>query len=108
MENGELRVASARLGSSRVWSSGAVDVFSGSSRRDDDEEQLKWAAIEKLPTYRRLTRGILTESQGEYTEIDINELGPLQRKKLVERLVKIAEQDNEKFLLKLRRRIDRK
>ncbi|XP_057729423.1 pleiotropic drug resistance protein 1-like [Arachis stenosperma] len=107
MENGELRVASARLGSSRVWSSGAVDVFSGSSRRDDDEEQLKWAAIEKLPTYRRLTRGILTESQGEYTEIDINELGPMQRKKLVERLVKIAEQDNEKFLLKLRRRIDR-
>ncbi|KAL1300995.1 hypothetical protein AAHE18_18G221300 [Arachis hypogaea] len=108
MENDELRVASARIGSSSIWrSSGAVDVFSGSSRRDDDEEQLKWAAIEKLPTYLRLTRGILTESQGEYTEIDINKLGPLQRKNLVERLVKIAEQDNEKFLLKLRRRIDR-
>ncbi|KAL1346855.1 hypothetical protein HN51_020384 [Arachis hypogaea] len=108
MENDELRVASARIGSSSIWrGSGAVDVFSGSSRRDDDEEQLKWAAIEKLPTYLRLTRGILTESQGEYTEIDINKLGPLQRKNLVERLVKIAEQDNEKFLLKLRRRIDR-
>ncbi|XP_029125540.1 pleiotropic drug resistance protein 1 [Cajanus cajan] len=107
MESGELRVASARIGSSSMWRSSVVDVFSGSSRRDDDEEELKWAAIEKLPTYLRMTRGILTESEGQLTEIDINKLGPLQRKNLVERLVKIAEQDNENFLLKLRNRIDR-
>ncbi|KAJ1410992.1 P-loop containing nucleoside triphosphate hydrolase [Sesbania bispinosa] len=107
MESDELRVASARIGSSSIWRSGAVDVFSGSSRRDDDEQELKWAAIEKLPTYLRMTRGILTEAEGQLTEIDINKLGPLQRKNLVERLVKIAEEDNEKFLLKLRKRIDR-
>ncbi|TKY74693.1 Pleiotropic drug resistance protein 1 [Spatholobus suberectus] len=107
MESGELRVASARIGSSSVWRSSGVDVFSGSSRRDDDEQELKWAAIEKLPTYLRMTRGILTEAEGQPTEIDINKLCPLQRKNLVERLVKIAEQDNEKFLLKLRDRIDR-
>lgn len=107
MESGELRVGSARIGSSSIWRSGAVDVFSGSSRRDDDEQELTWAAIEKLPTYLRLTRGILTETEGQPTEIDINKLGPLQRKNLVERLVKIAEEDNEKFLLKFRERIDR-
>ncbi|KHN07106.1 Pleiotropic drug resistance protein 1 [Glycine soja] len=107
MESGELRVASARIGSSGVWRSGSIDVFSGSSRRDDDEQELKWAAIEKLPTYLRMTRGILTETEGQPTEIDINKLCPLQRKNLVERLVKIAEQDNEKFLFKLRDRIDR-
>ncbi|PNX92347.1 pleiotropic drug resistance protein 1-like, partial [Trifolium pratense] len=108
MEGGELRVASGRIGSSSIWRSGAVDVFSGSSRRDDDEQELQWAAIEKLPTYLRMTRGILNEAQGEQpVEIDINKLGPLQRKNLVERLVKISEQDNEKFLLKLRQRIDR-
>ncbi|KAJ1415870.1 P-loop containing nucleoside triphosphate hydrolase [Sesbania bispinosa] len=101
MESDELRVASARIGSSSIWRSGAVDVFSGSSRRDDDEQELKWAAIEKLPTYLRMTRGILTEAEGQLTEIDINKLGPLQRKNLVERLVKIAEEDNEKFLLKV-------
>jgi len=101
-------VASGRVGSSSIWRSGAVDVFSGSSRRDDDEQELQWAAIEKLPTYLRMTRGILNESQSEQPiEIDINKLGPLQRKNLVERLVKIAEEDNEKFLLKLRQRIDR-
>ncbi|CAJ1973751.1 unnamed protein product [Sphenostylis stenocarpa] len=108
MENGELRAASARIGSSSVWRSSGVDVFSGSSRRDDDEQELKWAAIEKLPTYLRMTRGILTEAEGQPPkEICINKLGPLQRKNLVERLVKIAEQDNEKFLFKLRDRIDR-
>ncbi|KAK7352741.1 hypothetical protein VNO80_18169 [Phaseolus coccineus] len=108
MESDELRAASARIGSSSLWRSSGVDVFSGSSRRDDDEEELKWAAIEKLPTYLRMTRGILTEAEGQPpTEIHINKLCPLQRKNLVERLVKIAEQDNEKFLLKLRDRIDR-
>ncbi|KAK7311855.1 hypothetical protein RJT34_10277 [Clitoria ternatea] len=110
MESGELRVASARIGSSSsMWrSGGVVDVFSGSSRREDDEQDLKWAAIEKLPTCLRMTRGILTETQGQPpTEIHINKLGPLQRKNLVDRLVKIAEQDNEKFLFKLRHRIDR-
>ncbi|XP_004501294.1 pleiotropic drug resistance protein 1-like [Cicer arietinum] len=108
MESSELRVGSGRIGSSSIWRSGAVDVFSGSSRREDDEQELQWAAIEKLPTYLRLTRGILTESQDQQPiQIDINKLGPLQRKNLVERLVKIAEEDNEKFLLKLRKRIDR-
>ncbi|KAG2400250.1 Pleiotropic drug resistance protein [Vigna angularis] len=108
MENDELRAASARIGSSSVWRSSGVDVFSGSSRREEDEQELKWAAIEKLPTYLRMTRGILTEAEGQPpTEIHINKLGPLQRKNLVERLVKIAEQDNEKFLFKLRDRIDR-
>ncbi|KAK7410283.1 hypothetical protein VNO78_00953 [Psophocarpus tetragonolobus] len=107
MESGELRVASARIGSSSMWRSSGIDVFSGSSRREDDEQELKWAAIQKLPTYLRMTRGILTEAEGKPTEIHINKLGPLQRKNLVERLVKIAEEDNEKFLCKLRDRIDR-
>lgn len=108
MEGGELRVGSGRIGSSSIWRSGAADVFSGSSRREDDEQELQWAAIEKLPTYLRVTRGVLAEPQGEKPiEIDVNKLGPLQRKNLVERLVKIAEEDNERFLLKLRERIDR-
>lgn len=98
-------MTSARIGSSSIWRTSPADVFSGSSRRDDDEEDLKWAAIEKLPTYLRMKRGILAES--EPREIDINKLCPLQRKNLVERLVKIAEEDNERFLLKLRERIDR-
>ncbi|PON57941.1 ABC type transporter protein [Parasponia andersonii] len=108
MESGDMyRVGSARLGSSSIWRNSALEVFSKSSREEDDEEALKWAAIEKLPTYLRVRRGIWTEAQGQAREIDIKDLGLLERREILERLVKIAEKDNEKFLLKLKNRIDR-
>ena len=83
-----------------------MDVFSA-SEREDDEEALKWAAIERLPTYLRIRRSILNNSEGKATEVDIKQLGLTERKILLERLVKITEEDNEKFLLKLRERMDR-
>ncbi|KAM4100329.1 hypothetical protein ACB094_05G060000 [Castanea mollissima] len=98
---------SLRECSSSKGRNNAVEVFSRSSREEDDEEALKWAALEKLPTYDRLKKGILTTSRGEASEINIKNLGQQERKKLIERLVKVAEEDNEKFLLKLRNRIDR-
>ncbi|KAK7817954.1 pleiotropic drug resistance protein 1 [Quercus suber] len=101
------RVSSARLSSSNIWRNTGLEVFSKSSLEEDDEEALKWAAIEKLPTYLRIRRGILTEAEGQAREIDIESLGLLERKNLLERLVKIAEEDNEKFLLKLKERIER-
>ncbi|XP_038696600.1 pleiotropic drug resistance protein 1-like [Tripterygium wilfordii] len=101
------RVGSARLGSSSIWRNTTMEVFSKSSREEDDEEALKWAAIERLPTYLRVRRGILAEAEGQAREIDINDLGLLERKNLLDRLVKIAEEDNERFLLKLKERIDR-
>ncbi|KAJ8755785.1 hypothetical protein K2173_024329 [Erythroxylum novogranatense] len=95
-------------GRSSAWGYGDVDIFSHSTRRDDDDEEaLKWAAMERLPTYDRLRRGILTTSKGEANEIDVQKLGLEERKVLLDRLVKEAEQDNAKFLLKLKQRIDR-
>ncbi|KDP36996.1 hypothetical protein JCGZ_06052 [Jatropha curcas] len=94
--------------SSSAWRNTGVDVFSRSSREDDDEEALKWAALEKLPTYDRLRKGILVSvSKGGVNEIDVGDLGFQERKSLLERLVRVAEEDNEKFLLKLKNRIDR-
>ncbi|CAB4266695.1 unnamed protein product [Prunus armeniaca] len=101
------RVSSARLSSSNIWRNSAMDVFSKSSHDEDDEEALKWAAIEKLPTYLRIRRGILNEAEGQAREIDIKNLGSLERKSVLERLVKTADEDNEKFLLKLKDRINR-
>ncbi|XP_059595508.1 pleiotropic drug resistance protein 1 [Vitis vinifera] len=98
---------SLRRNGSSIWRSSGADVFSRSSRDEDDEEALKWAALEKLPTYNRLRRGLLMGSEGEASEIDIHNLGFQDKKNLVERLVKVAEEDNEKFLLKLKNRIDR-
>ncbi|EXC25845.1 Pleiotropic drug resistance protein 1 [Morus notabilis] len=99
--------SSLRSQSSSLWRNNTMEVFSKSSRDEDDEEALKWAALEKLPTYSRLRRGILTTSQGRPSEIDIDNLGLKERKALLERLIKTAEEDNERFLLKLRDRIDR-
>lgn len=83
-----------------------METFSRSSREEDDEEALKWAAIERIPTYSRWRKGLLTTPQGEACEIDIHKLGFQERKNLMERLVKVAEADNEKFLLKLKNRLD--
>nr|XP_017233841.1 PREDICTED: pleiotropic drug resistance protein 1-like isoform X2 [Daucus carota subsp. sativus] len=101
---------SLRSGSTSFWRDQGIDVFSKSVRDDeeDDEEALKWASIERLPTFDRLRKGLLLGSQGGgFEEVDIDALGVQQRKNLVERLVKVADEDNEKFLLKLRDRIDR-
>lgn len=48
-----------------------------------------------------------TMSSGQPSEIDVRKLGLQERKDLVERLVRDAEVDNEKFLFKLKERIDK-
>ncbi|KAH7846608.1 hypothetical protein Vadar_016014 [Vaccinium darrowii] len=108
MEIGDtFRVSSGNKSSSYIWRNSGREVFSQSAREEYDEVALKWAAIEKLPTYARVTRGILTEDGVQPREVDIKSLGILEKKNLVERLVKIAEEDNEKFLSRLKERIDR-
>ena len=101
------KVNSIRLSNSSIWRNSDRDVFSRSSREEDDEDALKWAALEKLPTFTRLRKGILAEEEGQLREIDVTKLGPLERKNVLERLVRIAEEDNERFLLKLKERMDR-
>ncbi|CAN6456253.1 unnamed protein product [Victoria cruziana] len=97
-----------RNGSSTIWRNSGDDAFSKSSREEeDDEEALRWAALEKLPTYDRIRRGILSGVTGDHTEVDVRKLGFVERKQLLDRLVRVAEEDNEKFLLKLKDRIDR-
>ncbi|KAI7985487.1 Pleiotropic drug resistance protein 1 [Camellia lanceoleosa] len=109
MEGGDISRASSslRTNSSSIWRNNGVEIFSRSSRGEDDEEGLKWAALEKLPTFDRLKKGLLKESLGVANEVDVQNLGFQERKDLIERLVSIADEDNEKFLLKLKNRIDR-
>lgn len=102
---------------------GMEDVFArnSSNRRsgaDEDEEALRWAAIERLPTYNRLRTAILTavadegggESRNlkiEHREVDVRKLGLKEREEFITRVFRVAEEDNEKFLRKFRERIDR-
>lgn len=106
----------ARNPSIRNWSLREPDnVFTRSlqSRKeiqDDDEEALKWAALEKLPTYDRLRTSILKnlEDGRIITQaIDVRHLGIVEKKMLIDRLLKVTEEDNERFLIKFRDRIDK-
>jgi len=105
--------------SSRSYSLGSDMFFSrkatpsrhyGSSLADDDEEALKWAALEKLPSYDRLRTTILQKSLGSrvvHEEVDVTKIGFEQRRQIIDNLLRVADEDNERFLVKLRNRIDR-
>ncbi|RLN40971.1 ABC transporter G family member 48-like [Panicum miliaceum] len=78
----------------------------------DEEENLRWAALEKLPTYDRMRQGILRralhqqqqEGQGGVEVVDIQKLaGGDGARALFERLF---QDDSERFLRRLRDRID--
>ncbi|VVA97859.1 unnamed protein product [Arabis nemorensis] len=70
---------------------------------DHDGEALKWAALEKLPTFTRLRTTIFQP----YDLVDVTKLGVDDRQKFIDSIFKVTEEDNEKFLKKLRKRIDR-
>ncbi|KAF8657997.1 hypothetical protein HU200_059457 [Digitaria exilis] len=131
MDTGELqRLGSLRHGgstrgsSSSIWRQRGDDVLFSRSRSfsresgEDDEEALRWAALEKLPTFVRLQRAVLPpvaddDDAGAEKHhpaarvVDVRGLGPHDRRELVERLVHVAEEDNERFLLKLKDRVER-
>ncbi|KAF3333372.1 ABC transporter G family member 42 [Carex littledalei] len=107
---------------------GMDEVFSrnsshGNRRYGADEEALRWAAIERLPTYSRLRTAILkSEIDGgggenrddrgarvefEHKEVDVRKLGMKDREEFIRRVFRVADEDNEKFLHKFRERIDR-
>ncbi|KAM0906391.1 hypothetical protein ACQ4PT_016810 [Festuca glaucescens] len=101
-------VASLRMG--RSYRERGSDVFSraaSSARGDseDDEEALTWAALERLPTHSRVRKGIVGDGGCEL--VDVAGLGFQERTRLLERLVRVAEEDHERFLLRLRQRLDR-
>lgn len=80
---------------------------------DEDEEALKWAAIEKLPTYDRLRTSIFQtvgEQEGNrvmHKEVDVRKLDINERQEIIDRIFKVAEEDNEKYLRKFRNRIEK-
>ncbi|RRT35121.1 hypothetical protein B296_00052146 [Ensete ventricosum] len=89
-----------------------TDVLRGSGAEEGEaEENLKWAALEKLPTYDRMRKGILRQvvEDGRVVcdEVDVNRLAPRDRKLLLDRIFRMVEEDNERFLERLRHRIDR-
>lgn len=73
---------------------------------DEEEEELRWAALERLPTYRRVRKGIFKNIAGDSREIDVEKLEVQERKVVLDRLVSSVEDDCELFFDRMRRRFD--
>jgi hypothetical protein len=82
-----------------------MNVFT-KSEREDDEEALKCVAMKRILTNACYRKSVETKEE-EGKDFDTMQLKLTEKKALLERLVKIAEEDNEKFLLKLKERMDR-
>ncbi|XP_030496768.2 pleiotropic drug resistance protein 3 [Cannabis sativa] len=79
---------------------------------EDEEARLKWAAIERLPTFKRLRTSLIDiDHEGKEAEgmrmVDVTKLGAAERHLFIDKLIKHIEHDNLRLLQKLKERIDR-
>ncbi|GKV53502.1 hypothetical protein SLEP1_g60023 [Rubroshorea leprosula] len=81
-----------------------------SMKEDNDEVELQWAAIERLPTFRRIRSSLFPKEGKEEREmevIDVTKLGAPERHVFIERLITRVEEDNLRLLKKLKERMER-
>lgn len=91
-----------------MWNSAENAFARTASFREEgeDEEALRWAALERLPTYTRVRRGIFKNMVGDTKEIDVSELEVQEQKLLLDRLVNSAGDDPELFFERMRLRFN--
>ncbi|KAL6979806.1 hypothetical protein U1Q18_021462 [Sarracenia purpurea var. burkii] len=100
--------------------SGDWDSIREGDNEEDEEVELQWAAIERLPTFRRLRTSLFenssngdddgnrsTECEGKRVATNVTKLSSLQRRLFINKMIKNIEKDNLRFLQKLKDRIDR-
>ncbi|KAF8032639.1 hypothetical protein BT93_D1534 [Corymbia citriodora subsp. variegata] len=87
--------------------SNARSIHGSSSRnREHGEEAIKWAALDRLPTYQRVRKAFLHGVTGDFKETDLAKLRVEERQGLLDRCLKNAD-SNEEYLQKVKNRIDR-
>lgn len=73
----------------------------------DDEEALKWAAVERLPTYDRVRTSVLHKASGSVKQVDVRQLTPLETSELLDKLMQETQDENNSLLLGVRKRLDK-
>ncbi|CAL0325454.1 unnamed protein product [Lupinus luteus] len=86
---------------------------------EDKELQSKWAAIEKLPTFKRIKTSFVDvrqdgeeggstskEADGKRV-VDVTKLGAVEKRLFIDKLIKHIQNDNLQLLQKLRERMER-
>jgi ABC-type multidrug transport system fused ATPase/permease subunit len=82
---------------------------SESQREDamDDEEALRWAAVERLPTYDRVRTSVFQKASGSMKQVDVRDLTPMEKHELLERLMRNEGDTSNDLLVKMRKRLDK-
>jgi hypothetical protein len=84
-----------------------LESASGNSTREEDETDLRWAALEKLPTYNRIRTSILQKHTGSVREVDVKHLSMADFNHLLQTLHKPTANDEQQLFAKMRKRLDR-
>lgn len=77
------------------------------STREDDENALKWAALEKLPTYNRLRTSVFQKDTGSIRHMEVKDLSTTDFNHLLQKVYRPTDGDDEQLLSKVRKRLDR-
>ena len=95
------------LPSESYKSDSTAEITNIRSRDTKEDKDKEWAAIGRLPTptFERMRKGMLNVELP--CQVDVTNLTLQDRKQLLESLLKFAEEDHERFLRRLRERIDR-
>ncbi|OEL19703.1 ABC transporter G family member 41 [Dichanthelium oligosanthes] len=102
--------------SSSSWQAAAASFRESLSRSlslnqqhhdDDDEVELKWAAVERLPSSDRLHTSLLHGDSSQLQMVDVRRLGAAERRMVVDALIDNIRRDNLRLLRKQRQRMDR-
>ena len=77
----------------------------------DEEVRSQWAAIERLPTFERITTALFwnRDEQGKRNErrvMNVSKLEDLDRHLFIDDLIRHVEDDNLRLLQKIKNRID--
>ncbi|KAJ0680275.1 putative ABC-type ferric hydroxamate transporter [Helianthus annuus] len=116
---GNIMRSISRSVSRRVDAVFSVSSSLGRSSRGSvaDEEALRWAALEKLPTYNRIRTTIFKnnlsahdlqrQTPSDTLLVDVGELDAKAHQNFIDKIFKDTEEDNGRFLRKLRDRIDK-
>ncbi|KAG8057405.1 hypothetical protein GUJ93_ZPchr0002g23053 [Zizania palustris] len=84
---GLARVWAAAAAAAGMWAADATFARSGSWREEEDEQDaLRWVALQRLPTVARARRGLL-HGDDALCEVDVAGLSPSDRTALVDRLL---------------------
>ena len=106
-----LRIELAEIGRSirssfRSFASSFRGAIHDNDEDEDDEEcDPQWAAVDRLPTFERVTTALFDDKDGKRL-VDITKLGAEERHLFIEKLIKHIENDNLRLLHRIRKRFD--